>query len=286
MTLQTNISQQEEPKKTEQNKISALSKENDAKMITIDKVIAEKFMLAIEECVGDIEEQKNLVDKLLESKQNELDKFQSETITKFNALIDATSSLSEKIKATESYEEYLKKQVENANLSKEVTLLEQQLQKEKSEVTLFIRDLTNTVTLKLGEMETVVQNLKSADEVIEENIARFKDEMTKETENYEKSADSKLDDIGDHIQKAADSQINTMKIDCEEMLKKYTEKCQSHLDIVKKQSIDFLKQCADENKKLIEKVPAVAEKKVSKKDIVIFAMAGITILSVAVQMIM
>lgn len=257
---------------------------NGAKMITVDKSAAEKFMLAIEQCVGDIAEQKQLVDKLIESKNKELESFKSDTIVKFNAMIDATQGLKEKISAAESYENYLEEQVKNANLSKEVAMLEQQLQKEKTEISLFIRDVTNTVNLKLSEIEAAVQNLKSADETIEQNLAKFKDEMAKETENYEKSAESKLDETGSHLQKISKSLFEGLKADSDNLLKSYTSKCQEHLETVKKQSIDFLKQCEAENKKLIEKVPAVASKKISKKDIIIYALAFTSIASLAVQM--
>lgn len=57
-----------------------------ANMITVDRVTAEKFMLAIEECVGDIEEQRELVDRLIASKNTDLELFQSDTIKKFNGL--------------------------------------------------------------------------------------------------------------------------------------------------------------------------------------------------------
>ncbi|MBQ9622556.1 MAG: hypothetical protein IJR39_04365 [Treponema sp.] len=253
-------------------------------MVTVDKTLVEKFMLAIEECVGDIEEQRELVDKLIESKNRELDVFQTETIKKFNALIESTQSLSEKIRSTESYENYLEEQVKNANLTKEVVMLEQQLQKEKAEVSLFIRDITNTVTVKLGDMETIVSELKTADNIMEEKITQFKEDMTAETSRYEKSAESKLDEVGSHIQSTAESQIAGMRAECESMLKGYTEKCREHLETVKKQSIDFLKQCENENKKLIEKVPAVANSKFSKKDIAIYLMAGVSIASLLVQM--
>ena len=255
-----------------------------ANMVTVDKTIVEKFMLAIEECVGDIEEQRELVDRLIESKSRELDVFQSETIKKFNALIESTQDLSEKIRATESYENYLEEQVKNANLTKEVAMLEQQLQKEKAEVSLFIRDITNTVTVKLGDMETIVSELKSADNIIEEKITQFKEDMTAETSRYEKSAESKLDEVGSHIQSAAESQIAGMRAECESMLRSYTDRCREHLETVKKQSIDFLKQCESENKKLIEKVPAVANAKFSKKDIAIYLMAGVSVASLLVQM--
>ncbi len=288
MALETIIHMGTQIQKDEnQSKIPELQKqdkENNAKMITVDKSAVEKFMLAIEQCVGDISEQKQLVDKLIDMNNKELESFKSDTIVKFNAMIDATQGLKEKISAAESYENYLEEQVKNANLSKEVAMLEQQLQKEKTEISLFIRDVTNTVNLKLGEIEETVQNLKSADELIGQNIAKFKDEMAKETENYGKKADAKLDETGSHLQETSKSLFEGLKADSDNLLKSYTEKCQSHLDTIKKQSIDFLKQCEAENKKLIEKVPAVADKKLSKKDIIIYVLAFTSIASLAVQM--
>lgn len=259
------------------------SEAQSSNMVTIERATAEKFMLAIEECVGDIQEQRELVDRLIESKGAELEHFQSDTIKKFNALIDATNDLKEKISATESYENYLEEQVKNANLSKEIAMLEQQLQKEKAEVSLFIRDITNTVTMKLGEMESVVSELKTADNIIEEKITQFKEDIAAETSRYEKNAEARLDDVGNHIQTVAESQITGFRADCDTMLKSYTEKCREHLETVKKQSIDFLRQCETENKKLIEKVPAVAASKYSAKDIIIYALAVMSVASLVVQ---
>ena len=57
----------------------------------------------------------------------------------------------------------------------------------------------------------------------------------------------------------------------------------SHLETIKKQSIDFLKQCAAENKKLIESVPGVKNKKLSVKDMIIYGMSVAAIASMVVQ---
>ena len=107
-------------------------------MVTIDRTVAESFMIAIEECVGDIQEQKALVDKLINDRRQDLVAFQSETIRKFNDLISATSGLKEKLKTTESYESYLEERVKNINLEKEVNMLQEQLYKEKAEFSQFI----------------------------------------------------------------------------------------------------------------------------------------------------
>ncbi|MBQ8680337.1 MAG: hypothetical protein IJ530_11315 [Treponema sp.] len=253
-------------------------------LITISKIAAEKFMLAIEECVGDIEEQKALVDRLVQSKNEELQGFQSETIEKFNALIDATRDLSEKIKATESYENYLQEQVKNADLSKQVAMLETQLQKEKAEFSSFLIKTDSFLSMKVGELSEKVSELKSADEVIETNIQRFKDELKAESTKYTANAERTIEEAADSFVKGAGNQYESLKADCNAMLKSYTEKCQQHLDTIKKQSIDFLKQCEAENKKLIEKVPAVANAKFSKKDVIIYTLAGVSIASLLVQM--
>lgn len=253
-------------------------------LITINKIAAEKFMLAIEECVGDIEEQKALVDRLVQSKNKELQGFQSETIEKFNTLIDATRDLSEKIKATESYENYLQEQVKNADLSKQVAMLETQLQKEKAEFSSFLIKTDSFLSMKVGELSEKVSELKSADEVIETNIQKFKDELKAESTKYTANAERTIEEAADSFVKGAGNQYESLKADCNAMLKSYTEKCQQHLDTIKKQSIDFLKQCEAENKKLIEKVPAVANAKFSKKDVIIYTLAGVSIASLLVQM--
>lgn len=266
-----------------QNNIPETVKENSMNMVTIERTKAENFLIVLEECIGDIEEQKNLIDKLIQSKNEELEGFQSQTISKFNALIEATSGLSEKIAATESYENYLAEQVRNANLSKEVAMLEQQLQKEKAEISKFIISTDNFITTRISDIESTVNELKSVNSIIEENIQKFKEELKNESSKAIAQAENQLTENSDALVKGASNQFKILREDCNTMLKSYTEKCQQHLDTVKKQSIDFLKQCEVENKKLIEKVPAVANSKFSKKDVIIYVLAGVSIASLLVQ---
>ena len=266
-----------------QNNIPETVKENSMNMVTIERTKAENFLIILEECIGDIEEQKNLIDKLIQSKNEELEGFQSQTISKFNALIEATSGLSEKIAATESYENYLAEQVRNANLSKEVAMLEQQLQKEKAEISKFIISTDNFITTRISDIESTVNELKSVNNIIEENIQKFKEELKNESSKAITQAENQLTENSDALVKGASNQFKILREDCNTMLKSYTEKCQQHLDTVKKQSIDFLKQCEVENKKLIEKVPAVANSKFSKKDVIIYVLAGVSIASLLVQ---
>lgn len=247
-------------------------------MVTIDRTVAENFMIAIEECVGDIQEQKAIVDKLINDKRQDLMAFQRETIQKFNALIDATSGLKEKLKTTESYESYLEERINNANLQKEVGMLETLLNKEKAEFSQFLINTDNFLTTKIGTMEEKINELHSVDRVIKDNIDTFKEEIKAMFAQQAGKVDTLITESADQIRKVSDSNIKGMKAEANEMIKAYTEKCQENLQKVQQQSIDFLKQCSDQHKKLIEKVPSVAASKFSTKDIVIFAMAAASIL--------
>lgn len=252
-------------------------------MVTIDRTVAESFMIAIEECVGDIQEQKALVDKLISDRRQDLVAFQSETIRKFNDLISATSGLKEKLKTTESYESYLEERVKNVNLEKEVNMLQEQLYKEKAEFSQFIIKVDNFLTTKIGDMKDKIDELHSADNVIKENVESFKEEIKAMFAQQAAKTDNLVNDSSEQIRKVSESNSMGLKAEANEMIKAYTEKCQENLQKVQQQSIDFLKQCSEQHKKLIEKVPAVAASKFSTKDIVIFAMAAASIVSAAMQ---
>ena len=66
---------------------------------------------------------------------------------------------------------------------------------------------------------------------------------------------------------------------CEKMLKTFTENAEKTLETVKKTSIDFITQCEKENKSLIGKVPVVKGKLTAENWIVIvFGCIGIATL--------
>jgi len=259
-------------------------KKREPNMVTIDRTKAENFLLAMAECLENVQLQKEMVDKLVEVQQGGLENFKKDTITKFNAIIEATTDLKDKIVVAGNYQDYLAEQVKNANLQKDVVMLQQQLDKEKAEISQFIIKVDSFITLKVGEIETKVNELKNADEIIENNIKKFKEELKDETAKHVASAENMVETSSNSLVAGANNQMAGLKADCKELMKKYTEKCQQHLETVKKQSIDFLKQCENENKKLIEKVPAVANSKISMKDIAIYVMAGVSIASLLLKM--
>lgn len=279
---------QEKPSQDSSEKENAEDNQNqktkEPNMVTIDRTKAENFLIALAECLENVQTQKEMVDKLVEVQQGGLENFKKDTITKFNAIIEATTDLKDKIVVAGNYQDYLAEQVKNANLQKDVVMLQQQLDKEKAEISQFLIKVDSFLTLRIGVLETKVNELRNADEIIENNIKKFKEELKQETAKHVASAENIVEISSNSLVEGAKNQMTGLRAECNEMLKKYTEKCQSHLETVKKQSIDFLKQCENENKKLIEKVPAVANSKISKKDLVIYVMAGVSVASLLMQM--
>lgn len=254
-----------------------------AKMVTIPQAESEKFLIALAETLDDVQDLKEIANSLITSKNIELEHFRDDTITKFNALIELTTDLKKKLDTAESYENYLEERVKNANLSAEVAALEIQLQKEKAEISIFIQMMTKSMDTCTSEIHAKITELKSADEIIKNSIKEFKDETEKASTNYMNEAEKKIAEVSTTLLANSKNEYEILKTQSSDMIKAYTEKCQAHLETIKKQSIDFLKQCAAENKKLIESVPGVKSKKLSVKDMIIYGMSVAAIASMVVQ---
>lgn len=254
-----------------------------AKMVTIPQAESEKFLIALAETLDDVQDLKEIANSLITSKNSELEHFRDDTIRKFNALIESTSELKKKLDTEESYENYLEERIKNANLSAEVAALEMQLQKEKAEVSIFIQMMTKSMDTCTSEIHAKITELKSADEIIKNSIKEFKDETEKASTNYMNEAEKKIAEVSTTLLANSKNEYEILKTQSSDMIKAYTEKCQAHLETIKKQSIDFLKQCAAENKKLIESVPGVKSKKLSVKDMIIYGMSVASIASMVVQ---
>lgn len=254
-----------------------------AKMVTIPQAESEKFLIALAETLDDVQDLKEIANSLITSKNSELEHFRDDTITKFNALIESTTDLKKKLDTAESYENYLEERVKNANLSAEVAALEMQLQKEKAEVSVFIQMMTKSIDTCTSEIHAKITELKSADEIIRNSINEFKDETEKASTSYMNEAEKKIAEVSTTLLANSKNEYEILKTQSSDMIKAYTEKCQAHLETIKKQSIDFLKQCAAENKKLIESVPGIKSKKLSVKDMIIYGMSVAAIASMVVQ---
>lgn len=254
------------------------------KMITIPQAESEKFLIGLTNILDDVQDLKEVATSLISSRNTELEHFRDDTITKFNALIQSTADLKEKLDTAESYENYLEERVKNANLSAEVAALEKQLQKEKAEVSIFIQSMTSSMDNCTSEIHSKITELKAADEIIRDSIREFKEETEKISEGCMNEAEKKIAEVSTTLLANSKNEYEILKTQSSDMIKAYTEKCQAHLETIKRQSIDFLKQCAAENKKLVESVPGVKNRKLSVKDMIIYSLSIMAIAATFCQL--
>lgn len=256
---------------------------NTETFVTINQTEANKFLAGLSESLSEIDSFKEYVSNTLILKLKEIESFENSTIKMFNSLVDNTKELSDKIQIAGNYEEYLKKQLENAELTKQISILELHLNKERSEINLVLNKISEDVENSISIMQSKISELKVANDVIEQSIQHYSQETESSFKSYKEKAEQTLEKIASNAMDSSQEHQEALRIKCDTFLDEYTKKCRQHLETVKKQSIDFLKQCEEENKKLIKKVPEISNKKISIKDIIIYVIAAITIIGLFVK---
>lgn len=258
---------------------------NTETFVTINQTEANKFLAGLAESLSEIDSFKEYVSNTLVIKLKEIEAFENSTIKMFNSLVDNTRELSEKIQIAGNYEDYLKEQLENAELTKQISILELHLNKERSEINLVLNKISEDVENSISIMQSKISELKVANDIIEQSIQHYSQETEDSFKSYTEKAEQTLEKIASNVMEISQGHQEALRIKCDTFLDDYTKKCIKHLETVKNQSIDFLKQCEDENKKLIKKVPEISNKKISIKDMIIYAIATITIIGLFVNLI-
>lgn len=258
-------------------------------IVTVRQATAENFIMSLQDSINEIEEFKEYVSTKLNNKFSELERFENTTINLFNSLLDSTKELSTKITTKESYSDYLEEQIKNRDLSKQVILLQQCLNKEKAEVSIFVQEISETINTAVINIENKISELRNVNDIIEENVKKIEEKfssnyesITKKTieqlEEFENKHDQSIMDLSKKLLDASSNNENTFKAKCEELITKYTEKCQSHLNTLQETSISFLTQCKTQNENLVKRIPSIEMKKsITKKDKIFFITAFISI---------
>ncbi len=141
----------------------------------------------------------------------------------------------------------LELKIQNADKKRQIYILERELQEERAKITKTLDEINQTVKENLLIVNDKCRELKSADNLIEESIMKFKNDAFSASEN----------------------EFKALKTNSENILKSFSEKAKQTLETVKKTSISFITQCEKENKALIEKVPVVKGKLTAESWVVI-----------------
>lgn len=245
--------------------------QKEAVFTKIDRTKAENFLILLEEALVNVQEQKesmeiqnNTVKSLIDicnRQSTVLDNYQEQLVKTFGTVSERMQVLSEKIEVADGYKFYLEEQAKNSDLSKTVNLLQMQLNQEKIEFMNFIKTAQEKIS-----------SIKSYDTVFDEKTDKVINKILKDETEFKNNAEQQVDEASKNMMDSCINQISVMQNKADEMIRKYTEKCQNHLDTIKTQSINFLEQTKQTNEELVKKIPAIKENtKFKTKDLIVIA---------------
>lgn len=207
----------------------------------------EKAIIELSEELVNLSELRDSIEHSFENKTIEEDKFQGEVTTYFNLITKKFEEFNEKFTHEIDYNRELELKIQNNEYKGQIYLLERELNEERATITKTLDEINKLIKDNLLTLSDKCRELKSADNLIEESIMKFR---------------------GDAIA-ASENEYKTLKMQCEKMLKAFTDNAQKTLETLKKTSLDFITQCEKENKSLIGKVPVVKGKLTTENWIVI-----------------
>lgn len=214
----------------------------------------EKAIIELSEELANLSELRDSIEHSFDNKISADDKFQSEITSYFNLITKKFEEFNGKLTHEIDYNRELELKIQNNEYKGQIYLLERELNEERATITKTIDEINKVVKENLLAVSDKCRELKSANNIMEESISKFRGDAIATSEN----------------------EFKALKIQCEKMLQVFTENAQKTLETVKKTSIDFITQCEKENKILIGKVPVVKGKLTAENWIVIiFGCIGI-----------
>lgn len=214
----------------------------------------EKAIIELSEELSNLTELRDSIEHSFSKKNLIDDKFQAEVTSLFNSLTKQIENLTDTFKKEIDYNNQLEIQIQNKEYQGQIFILDRALNEERAKISKTLIEISDTVKDTMLVVSDKCKELKVANNIIEDNIMKFRSDSMAASENEYKA----------------------LKNQCETLLKQFTENAKKTLETVKKTSIDFITQCEKENKSLIGKVPVVKGKLTAESWIVIlFGCIGI-----------
>lgn len=213
----------------------------------------------LSELNGSIEELlelKPLIENLLEDNHNTIEAEKKNLIECLGEMQREFNNLKEQLDCEVDYTRELTAQVQNYELKKNNTMLQNSLLNTENKINSFVTNLDEYMKDKISEIENSISSLLTVEDAIDQSIARFN-----------KVASSN-----------ATNEYSVLKSQAEGLLKSFTKQCHKDLEVIKEKSLDFLKECEKENKDIISRIPKVNNNKYSMKDYLLFGICAVTIL--------
>ena len=202
------------------------------------KSAIEKAIMELSSELENLSDLREAIEQSFENKSMRDDNFQTEITQYFNSITKKFEEFNERMTREIDYNRELDLKIQNNEQQGTIYLLQKQLNEERASITKILDELSSLVKNSLNQITDKCRELKSADNLIEESIMKFRSDTFAASENEYKA----------------------LSLKCENTIKSFSENSTKILDTVKKTAIEFIKQCEKENKELIRKVPEVKPK--------------------------
>lgn len=209
----------------------------------------EKVLNELVEELSDLEELREVINVVIENEQKSDDYFKEQFLSYFHSFNERTEKLLNKMDNEVIYNETLQDKINNHELKAQVTLLEKELMEERAKIVAFISEMNKTISDTTSEINSKIAELKSVNDVIQDSLNEYKKEFSS----------------------FAEENVFGLTRRLELMLKQFVETAQNTITVVQTKSVDFLKQCNDENIDL--KSNSFIPKKNKHKDILLYSLS-------------
>ena len=197
-------------------------------------------------------------------------------IQTFNGLKTKVEGLSHNLEHEVEYTRTLDEKIRRKNVELDNIQLKKALLEEQGKLTLALEEFQekmeatlNSITASFTSMDKIITDNCNLMQQKADSIKNLKDEIVDILNNYNKDLD-----------KAAKDQYKLLRNDCRNVL----DDCNDRVGEIKTSVLSFLRTCNEQNLELIKKIPE-QKRRFCWLDLVVYAMCGVCILGMVVQMV-
>ena len=196
-------------------------------------------------------------------------------IQSFNSLKAKSETMIHTLEHEVEYTRMLDEKVRRKNVEFDNIQLKKALLEEQGKMTLALEDFKQ----KMDEtLSSITNSFTSMDKSIADNCSLLQ-QKADDIRNLKDEIDDIIVDYNKELNKGATDQYKLYKNDCNKVL----EDCNTRVGEIKTDVLSFLRTCNEQNLELIKKIPE-QRRKFSWLDVVVYAMCGVCIVGMIVQM--
>ena len=196
-------------------------------------------------------------------------------IQTFNGLKAKVENLSHNLEHEVEYTRTLDEKIRRKNVELDNIQLKKALLESQGKMTLALEDFQK----KMDEtLNSITNTFTSMDKNVADNCALLQ-QKADSIKNLKDEMDDILNSYNKELDKAAKDQFTLLQSDCGKAL----DVCNDRVGEIKTSVLSFLRTCNEQNLELIKKIPE-QKRRFCWLDLVVYAMCGVCILGMVVQM--